>query len=163
MIRPQNAEISNYGVRTGTDQSDLPSVVASIAMTDRRREIQLSYECFGRLTQDDQDLAGRASNFRSATRSRQSHRGALIGSDHCRVNICKTIDLCRAEKTDINPAALQPEGKNLTGRYGGVGCRRELAVPDGKRQKCRLGSNRPRLVDQNDLRRVGDPRKVGCL
>src|SRR5580704_769352 len=161
MIRPQNAEISNYGDRTGTDQTDPRSVVAATAMTDRRREIQLAHERFARLTQDDQYLAGRASNFRSTTRSRQSDGRALIGSDHCRVNICKTIDLRRAEKTDINPAALEPEGKNLAGRYGGVGCRRELAVPDGKRQKCRLGSNRARLVDQNDLRRVDEPRKVG--
>src|SRR5271166_5508439 len=115
MIRPQNAEISNYGDRTGTDQSDLRSVVAAIAMTDRRRKVQLAHECFARLTQDDQDLAGRGRNFRSTTRSRQSHGRALIGSDHGRVNICKTIDLRRAEKTDFDPAALQPEGKNLTG------------------------------------------------
>src|SRR5580704_8155967 len=115
MIRPQNAEISNYGDRTGTGQSDLRAVVAAIAMTDRRREIQLADECLTRLTQDDQDFAGRASNFWSTTRSRQAHGRALIGSNHCRVNICKTIDLRSAEKADINPAALQPEGKNLTG------------------------------------------------
>src|SRR5580704_892770 len=115
MIRPQNPEISKYGDRTGTDQSDLRSVVTAIAMTDRRREVQLAHERFARLTQNDQDLAGRASNFRSTARSGQSHGRALIGSDHCRVNICKTIDLRRAEKAYINPAALQPEGKNLTG------------------------------------------------
>src|ERR1700719_3984855 len=86
-------------------------------MAYRGHEIQLLNEGFEGLPQDDQDLTGRPGNFRGATRSRQSHRGPVVWSDNSSINVSKAIDLSSTQETDINAPSLQPESKDLAGRY----------------------------------------------
>src|SRR5271165_4247908 len=81
-------------------------------------------------------------------------------ANDCRVDVGVTIDLSGPEKSDFHPASLKPVAKDL--RHGDDGQRGvgELAVADRERQHVRLGADRSRFIDQHDLRRVSEPRKV---
>lgn len=60
-----------------------------------------------------QNLFSVESNFWRATGTRQTRLWFAVAADDGGVKIAKAIDLRRAEKADIDPARLQPVGKNF--------------------------------------------------
>ena len=68
-----------------------------------------------RLLHDDQYFFRRRADFWSATRSRQPGFRPVIRSNHRRVDVCKPIELRRAEKPYVDPSALKPIAEYLSG------------------------------------------------
>src|SRR5450830_321983 len=162
-LRLHDAQVGDDPDGTGTRQAQAFARVAAFAVTNRGNEVQLVDKGTCRLLEDDQYAFRRAGDFRGATGTGQADLGRKIVADHRGVDIAETVDLGRAEKTDINAPALQPVAEDLTGRHHGVGGFSQFAVANGQRQHTGLGANRARLVDQYHVRRRGQARQVGSL
>ena len=70
------------------------------------------------------------------------------------VDVCEPVDLSCAQKSDVDPAGLQPVVEDLDeadDRVGGLG---QDSVADRQWQEARLGAEGARLVDQDQVRRV---------
>src|SRR5215469_3481254 len=91
----ENSKIANHRNGALAPQAVPLPVISTITVTDRRHEIQLLNERLETLAQDNQDLSGRAGNFRSTTCTRQSHGGFVILSDDSSIDVSKAIDLSR--------------------------------------------------------------------
>ena len=86
--------------------------------------------------------------------------GFCVRAHNGRVDVREAIQLRSAEKSYINAPALQPVAEDLRRRHHCVCRLGQVAVPNRQRQHRGLRADRPRLVDQHHIRRVGQPREI---
>ncbi|MCY1429335.1 hypothetical protein D9M71_452490 [compost metagenome] len=130
-------------------------------MADRGNEIEFVDKGARRLLEDDQHALGGTGNLRRATCTRQTDFRRVVITHDGGVDVAETVDLRRAEETDVNAPALQPVTENLAGRHHGVGGFRQLTVANRQWQYTWLGTDRARFVDQHHIRRGSQARQVG--
>src|SRR5258706_5455747 len=86
----------------------------------RRPEVDALDERAGRLPQDHEDLAGVDRNLAGAAAARQPGPRGVVVADDRRVQVPEAVDLGRAEKPNVDEAALQVEAEQLVHRgHGG--------------------------------------------
>ncbi len=160
-MRLEHTQIGDHHAWPLTWKTRAPARIAAVQMAGRRDEVELLDEGALALTQDDEDLARRCRDFGRAAGPWQPHFRLVVGTDHRGVDIGEAIDLRGAEKADVDAPALQPVTEHFRHRHHGIGGRRELAIPDRKRQHVRLGADGAGFVDQHDLGRVRQSCEVG--
>ncbi len=76
---------------------------------------------------------------------------AIIRTDHRGVDVAEAVDLRGAQEADVDPPWLQPVVEDLWNAHDDVGGVGENAVADGQWQPVGLGTERSRLVDEDDI------------
>src|ERR1700733_983685 len=141
----------------------LRPAVFSIAPEIPRRsdEIQFLHKRSLVLLQQERHFLRRRHNFWRPSRSRQPHLRRFIASaNHGRIDVTELVNLCCAQKSHVPAPALQPVAKKFRHGHHRIRRFRQLAVTNRKRQYLRLRSNRPRFVNQHDVRCMSEPRQV---
>ena len=95
-----------------------------------------------------------------AAAARQAHLGLRVVADDGAVQVAEAVHLRASQKSDGDPAALQPVAEYLRHRDRGQRRLAQLAVADRERQHVGPRAERARFVDQVDARRVRQPRQV---
>jgi hypothetical protein len=159
-MRDQDAEVGDHRARATAAGTAARTRPGTGAEARAGAEVELLDEAApGRLHHHEGPARVRGDLGRAA-RPRQARRGRRIGSDHGAVEIAEAIDLRGAKETDVDASALQVMREHLRqGHDEGRGFG-EFAVADGQRQHVRAGADRAGLVDEDDVRRVGQPREV---
>ena len=157
----EDAQIGDHRRGAAPAQAGALARVAAVEKAGRGDEIQPLHERPRVVAQDDQHLACEIRDLGRAAGAGQPHLGPAIGSDHRGVEVGEAVDLGGAEKADVDAPALQPIAEDLWRRDHRVRGRRQIAVADRERQHVGLGADRPRLVDQDHVGRVGQAREIG--
>ncbi len=99
-------KIGHYGNWTFPWKSEFLARVASIKMSDGGQKIEFLDERTRRLFENQNDFFCAARDFRCAARTRQTCHRLFVVANHRCVDIRETINLSRAEKSDVHAPAL---------------------------------------------------------
>jgi len=132
----------------------------AVTVAERRHEVDLLDERARSVAKGDDHPPTRRRDLGCTTRAWEAHDGRVVRAHHGGVDVAPSIDLGRAEKSDVDAPGLEPVGEDLGHRHHGVRATTEHAVTNGGRDAVGFRSDTTGLVDQYGTRCVRRAREV---
>ena len=141
----ENSEVRDDGHRSLARQVETLARIPACKVASRGDEVHLLDKRTLRLLDDDHDLARERCDFWRAAGAGQPHGRPIVRPDYRGVDVAEAIDLRGAEKSDVDPPALEPVSEDFGRRDDSVGGISQLAVADRQWQHARPGADRARI------------------